>query len=299
MANKIGWTEQTWNPVIGCEKISIGCSRCYAEQFAKRLVNNPNPKISDKYLSVISPNGWTGKTHLEKSELDKPFKWKKPKMIFVESMGDLFHKSVKVDWIAQVFATIFLNERHTFQILTKRPDIALSVFESKRFKEYLHKYCNQLHDKYIKTLESELYFYDEIMSLWPFKNCWFGTTVENQEYANKRIPILLKIPAAKRFISCEPLLDQVDLKNIQQFNSESEHIASYQVLEPIFNCGDSSRPALDLVICGPETGTKARPMQKEWIELLFSQCKAANVPFFDKKNILGLTLNNFQNGKNV
>jgi protein gp37 len=207
--------------------------------------------------------------HLER--IMRPFKRRKPASYAI--WGDLFHESVTFDQIDQVFDTIMFNLHHIFYILTKRPERMLEYFNSGR--------------KWMLITKE-----------FPLPNVLIGTTVENQKYANIRIPILLKIPAKIRFISCEPLLGQVDLKNIQQFNSEGKYIASYQVLEPILNCGDSNRPALDLIICGPETGTKARPMQKEWIELLYSQCKAANVPFFDKKNILGLNIKQLPNVKN-
>lgn len=222
-----------------------------------------------------------------KERLERPFQRKKPASFAI--WNDLFHEFVKTDQIAQVFAIMFLNPQHIFQILTKRPDNALAVFESKRFKESLHSYCNQFHDKYIRPLEQELYFYDEIINMWPLENVWIGVTAENQEMADKRIPILLQIPAKIRFVSCEPLLS--DIK-----------IPWYDGWIPTYNNPDNNNfdnPAepmivsLNWVIAGPETGYGKRPYKKEWIESLYEQCKSANVPFFDKKNILEKNIQQF------
>lgn len=267
MGTRIEWTNSTWSPIVGCDKISTGCAHCYAEQFAKRLVNNPNPKIADKYMSVISPNGWTGRINFKESELDKPLKWKKPRMIFVCSMGDLFHESVPFEWIGKIFSKMIMCEWHTFQVLTKRPG---------RIIDYLKWYW-----------EEEGYTLQNMPEL-P-SNIWIGVTAENQEQANKRIPILLQIPAKVHFISAEPLLNNIDLEKYWLCRNGNEY--------PFRSLSEEFRTKyidlLDWVIAGPETGPGKRPMKKEWIESLYDQCKAANVPFFDKRNTLGLNIQNY------
>lgn len=249
--NKIGWCEETWNPIIGCSKKSEGCVHCYAESFAKRLVMNPNPKVSDKYMSVIDPSGWTGRTHLEEKALNKPFHWKKPRMIFVCSMGDLFHESVPFEWIDSVYDMMGNCPQHIFMILTKRPDRALKYFNW--FGENIK---NIGYDSIPSESKNPLDYFD------PLENVWLGTTVESDKYLY-RIEDLLKIPAKVHFVSCEPLLGGIIIPNLQKIN---------------------------WIITGPETGHNARPCKKEWIESLYNQCKAAGVPFFDKKDILGLNL---------
>ena len=275
---KIPWTEKTNNPFVGCDKVSLGCQNCYAEKMAMRLC----AMGQEKYFPVVTPNGWTGKTNFVSSELDKLFQWKKPCMIFMVSMGDLFHEANEIDDIARVVAAMFLNQRHTFQVLTKRPERALFVLNNEEFWFSYHKYCNSLHDKFIKPLEQELYFYDEIKNEWPLKNVWLGVTVENQAMADTRIPLLLQIPAVKRFVSIEPMLESVDLTSIK-----GNAWAAYQVLRLITGAGDSDRPALDWVIVGAESGPKRRPFNEEWACVIKNQCIRNNVPFFYKQKYIG------------
>jgi len=254
---KIEWTNETWNPIIGCSKISEGCQNCYAEKMAFRLTHMPH---TDYYSFVLDDNKeddtekfkyvpeWNGRTHFVESALQKPLKWKKPRMIFACSMGDLFHESVPFEWIDRVFETIVLNPQHTFQILTKRPERMLEYFKQIAFRVPI--------------------------------NAWLGVTVENQEQLIKRVPKLLSIPAAKRFVSCEPLLSGLDFYGMQMGNE-------------LYNClngvGDISTSLtgltgdkLDWVIVGGETGPKARKLQTSWVLNIKNQCKDAGVPFFFK-----------------
>jgi protein gp37 len=174
-------------------------------------------------------------------------------------MGDLFHESVPFEWIDKIIDVIRWNKQHTFQILTKRPE---------RMKGY---FTEHVPDKYY--MENGNYL----------DNLWLGVTSENQEQANKRIPILLLIPAVKRFVSCEPLLSEIDFH--QKHNNYFQGVVTENNGEIEFYGA-----AIHWVIAGPETGHNARPMQKEWIKGLQEQCKSAKVPFFDKKNTLGLNL---------
>ena len=274
--SKIEWTNKTWNPIVGCEKISEGCKNCYAEKFAKRLVNNPNPKIANKYMSVIAPNGWTGYTHLEESELENPSHWKKTAMIFVCSMGDLFHESVPFEWIEKVFNVIATNPQHIYQVLTKRPEIAL---------EYFKYFGNEIKKAGFDSIPSQssnpFDYYD------PLPNVWIGTTIENQSHI-KRIEDLLNIPTQVKFLSAEPLLSDIKLSTpYYNFLTGIKDVSSHGINKSIQD------KKIDWVITGPETGPGARPCKKEWIESLYQQCKVAGVPFFDKKNILGLNIKEF------
>lgn len=170
--SKIEWTDKTWNPVTGCTKISEGCLNCYAISFSKRL--SANPKTASKYRNA-------DKVTVHPDELDKPFKWKKPKMIFVCSMGDLFHVDVPWMFIHKVIETIRQNPQHTFILLTKRAD-KMAYF-------------------YASFIQSGL--------IWP-NNIWCGITAENQQRFDERMPYLKRMPGVK-FISVEPMLSEVDI----------------------------------------------------------------------------------------
>lgn len=219
MSTKIEWATQVWNPVTGCSKISEGCANCYAEPFAKRLQNHPNFDIKYKYRDGFKPT-----THPE--VLNQPYEWKKPQRVFVCSMGDLFHDDVPNDFLIRVWSVMVNNPIHTFLLLTKRPENALK-------------------------------FYNLYTESWRSNNIWIGVTAENQREADKRIPILLQISAAIRFVSVEPMLSEIDIK-------------------PYIN-------ALDWVICGGETGRKARPLHPSWVRSLRDRCYVAQVPFFFKQ----------------
>jgi len=186
--SKIEWTGKTWNPIVGCTKISQGCHNCYAEKSAGRNANFGLKQYQD--VVKIDQFGetylgqWNGSLQLVGGQLEKPLKRKKATTYFVCSMGDLFHEGVKFWWIDHVFAIIAKCPQHTFQLLTKRPE---------RMAEYLEQYGD------------------------PLPNVWVGTTVENRVTADIRIPHLLKCQASVRFLSVEPMLGSiigVDLKGI-------------------------------------------------------------------------------------
>jgi len=253
---KIEWTNETWNPIIGCSKVSEGCLNCYAEKFAYRLSQNP---ITTKHYSNVldlvtgwKVFRWNGKTALIESALEKPFHWKKPRMIFVCSMGDLFHESVPCEWINKVFNIIDQCPQHIFQILTKRP---------KRIIEFIKK----------------------VDMWWDMKNVWWGITCENQKTADERISVLLEIPTKVRFVSCEPLLSEIDITEYLGKVPPGVHNGKY--LEWI--------DGVNWIIAGKETGHGARPMKIEWLKSLYEQCKSAGVPFFDKRNELGLNIQEY------
>jgi protein gp37 len=171
--SSIEWTEMTWNPTTGCDKISAGCKFCYAEVMAKRLYAMGLEKYSNGFELSIHEN-----------ELQTPYTWKKPKMVFVNSMSDLFHKNVPIEFIQKVFRVMKENPQHVFQILTKRADL-LMYYDKEGLLDWTH-------------------------------NIWMGVSVENEK-AMKRIDYLRKTKARVKFLSCEPLigpLPNLNLKSI-------------------------------------------------------------------------------------
>lgn len=171
--SKIEWTEKTWNPVIGCSRVSEGCRNCYAERMAVRLASNPaTPEYADVAKSTPAGPRWTGKVKVVGSRLNEPLTWKKPRMVFVNSMSDLFHKDLPFVEIELIFRKMSQASRHTFQVLTKRPERAVE------FVRWCKENAFRLGDA------------------WPLSNVWIGTSVENQEQADRRIPQLMSIPAA-------------------------------------------------------------------------------------------------------
>jgi len=251
---KIEWAERTWNPITGCTKISAGCKNCYAERMSKRLAGRYGYDKDNPFKVTFHPN-----------RLEEPLRWRKPQMVFVCSMGDLFHEDVPEDWINRVFAVMALCPQHTFLVLTKRPE------RMKMFIEDYYAYESPSGDEQGVHTQA---------------NVWLGVTAENQEMADKRIPILLQTPAAKRFVSVEPMLGVVDLT---QTHTDSNAITlnaltgipydwDYEQWIPEDDIGSK----LDWVICGGETGHGARPMHPDWARGLKDQCVNAGVPFFFK-----------------
>jgi len=168
---KIEWTESTWNPITGCTKISSGCKFCYAEVMAKRLKAMGQEKYRNGFALTLHPE-----------TLQEPYAWKKPKMIFVNSMSDLFHKDIPVEYLQRVFKVIKENPQHVFQVLTKRADI-LRYYDSEGWLEWPH-------------------------------NLWMGVTVENKEVIH-RIENLRNTNARVKFLSCEPLLSPLENMNLK------------------------------------------------------------------------------------
>ena len=206
----IEWTESTWNPVTGCTKVSPGCAHCYAETFANRFRGVPGHPYERGFALTLRPE-----------RLELPLGWKRPRMIFVNSMSDLFHEGVDDAFVGRVFETMERARWHTFQVLTKRPERALALAGALP---------------------------------WP-DNVWLGVSVENRRFLH-RLDALREIPAALRFASCEPLLgplDGIDLTGI------------------------------GWVICGGESGPRARRMEPEWARALRDASVGAGVPFFFKQ----------------
>lgn len=245
----IEWTQATWNPVVGCTRASAGCDHCYAFTMTKRLA----AMGQQNYMGLAGNGHFNGVVRTLPTMLDVPMRRKKPTTYFVNSMSDLFHKSVPDEFIDQVFAVMASCPQHTFQILTKRAD---------RMAEYM---CNPDRLEAIYATWCSVSNQTPAAQAWPLPNVWLGVSVENQEAANTRIPELLRTPAKIRFLSCEPLLGPVDLGEC--YESDAKQWTG----------------GVNWVIVGGESGQGARPMHPEWALALRDQCQAANVPFFFKQ----------------
>lgn len=263
---KIEWTEMSWNPVVGCTKVSAGCQNCYAEKMAYRLSAMGVPC----YDMVQEEGQWNSNVEIVPNALEIPFHWRKPRKIFVCSMGDLFHKDVPFEFIDKVFRVIRRCPQHTFQVLTKRP---------KRMAEYfdgLHQ--DYQHSKGIFGLDAT----GDINEILPLKNFWLGVSVENNKNL-WRIDELVKIQAAIHYVSFEPLLGRIDLGFSKKYFCpdcndyfNNQYCAKDRVIL-------GRKTPLDWAIFGCESGSNRRPCKIEWVRDIVNQCKAANVPIFVKQ----------------
>ena len=220
---KIEWATKTWNPTTGCNKVSAGCKNCYAMTMHKRLQAMGKPEYKSGFLSgaVEQPQ-----------RIDEPFKWRKPERIFVNSMSDLFHPNITRDFLAEVMGTIRFATQHKFLVLTKRPE---------RMQDFMQLYYKSF--PYITS---------------PIPNLWLGVSAENQEAWDERIPILQETPAAVRFVSAEPLIDEI---------LPSEKDAA----------------GIHWLIVGGESGKGARKMCPSWATTLSLWCARNGIAYFFKQ----------------
>jgi protein gp37 len=214
-SSSIEWTDATWNPIRGCTKITPGCAHCYAETFAERFRGVPGHPYEQGFDLRLVP-----------TKLSEPLKWSSPKMIFVNSMSDLFHEDVPDAYIEQVAQVMLSADWHTFQVLTKR------------------------HERLRDLLRTRLAFAAGLQHI------WWGVSVENRKHGLPRIGALRETPAAVRFLSIEPLIEDLGAIDLQ---------------------------GISWVIVGGESGLGARPMDKSWVLSIREQCQAAKVPFFFKQ----------------
>ncbi|MCY1720200.1 phage Gp37/Gp68 family protein [Prolixibacteraceae bacterium Z1-6] len=253
--HKIGWLNlpgykgESWNPIIGCSKVSAGCKNCYAIPMARRIAGMERKRgIIDYHATLMVDKNniardWNGFTFFRKDHLVKPASWKKPRLVFVCSMGDLFHEGHLFEWINAVFSVMADNDQHIFIVLTKRPQRMVEFYWWKQQEHGIP---------------------------WePSENVWMGVTAENQQEANNRLHHLNNIPAAVKFVSIEPMLSPIS------FETALGHTLKWHA-GGLKNC-------LSWVIVGGETSHNARPMHPYWVRSLASQCKTANVPFFFKQ----------------
>lgn len=207
--NKIGWCDMTINPIVGCTKVSPACNRCYAQIMATRLAGMK--KTHHLYSGTIANGKWSGMTKFN-TEAFLKIPRTGHKKIFMVSMGDMFHESVPFEWIDKCFDQIAMNPQHIFQILTKRPERAL---------EYFKWLGNELKNFGLDSIPSESE--NPLDYIGELPNLWLGVTCENQEMADKRIPILLDIPTKVRFVSCEPLLEEIHIEKYLYHEEKREN----------------------------------------------------------------------------
>lgn len=211
----IEWTDATWNPVRGCTKVSAGCKHCYAETFAERWRGVPGHPYEQGFDLRLVPE-----------KILDPLKWKRSRRVFVNSMSDLFHERVELDYLRCVVQVMKLADWHVFQVLTKR---------ALRMRELVTRHFHSLSSA---------------------KHIWLGVSVENRKHGVPRIEQLRQTPAAVRFLSVEPLLEDL---------------------------GEIDLDGIDWVIVGGESGPGARPLKRSWVVSIRRQCRAARVPFFFKQ----------------
>lgn len=282
MATGIEWCDETWNPVTGCSKISPACDNCYAERMSKRLAGRFGYPQDEPFRVTMHPE-----------KLAQPLRWKKPRRIFVVSMGDLFHVDVPNNYIAAIFGVMAACPQHTFMVPTKRARGMKHWFDCVNGSEILEPWriCRNAcvntipcGSSLIEELKQDIVD-QQIMSgldTWPLQNVWLGVTAEDQQRANERIPVLLSIPAAKRFVSCEPLLGPIDLRGYLWCESCGYSKRDQEIHWDHHLCSPELK-ILDWVIAGGETGPKARPMHPNWVRWLRDQCIGSHTHFFFKK----------------
>lgn len=236
-----------------CTHISPGCVNCYAEAMGKRFGTG---------LAFNVPNLAKIEFFIDEKILEEPLRRKKPATIFVGDMFDLFHEAIPQELIAMVFGVIASAGWHTFQVLTKRATRMQALIADVSEESFG---CSVNEEWYVNRLKGV----DGLWN-WPLPNLWLGVSVESQQYADERIPLLLQTPAAVRFLSVEPMLEAVDINDRRDW------------LTPAIGKPKDS-PRIDWVICGGESGPGARPFNLAWAEYLQEQCKVAGVAFFMKQ----------------
>jgi protein gp37 len=214
-ASKIEWTDATWNPVRGCQKISPGCKHCYAEVFAERFRGVADHPYEQGFDLRLVPE-----------KLTEPFRWRTPRMVFVNSMSDLFQDGVSTEYIVRVATAMRWANWHTYQILTKRAE------------------------RMAQLLKRELSFAAKLPHI------WWGVSVEDRKHGLARIDELRGAPGRIRFLSVEPLIEDLGVIDLD---------------------------GIHWVIVGGESGPRARPMRAEWVDSVYRQCRSARVPFFFKQ----------------
>lgn len=275
----IEWTDATWNPVRGCVKVSPGCAHCYAETFAERFRGVKGHPYEQGFDLRLVPE-----------KVQEPLSWQKPRRVFVNSMSDLFQVGVPDQFITDVFGVMLLAHWHTFQILTKRPDRMLDYMARGDHGIAVQMYA-MMTGGGISTKPVfralDIKRRDNIPLTWPPPNVWLGVSVENQHFADERIPLLLQTPAAVRFISAEPLLGPVDLTGLRGGTYDALSGRDFEAIGDIRDAGILSKtndpPGLDWVIVGGESGPQSRDCAVDWVRAIQQQCRAANVPCFVKQ----------------
>ena len=252
-ASKIEWTEATWNPTTGCDRISPGCAHCYALTLARRLKAMGQPKYQNDGDPRTSGQGFAVTVHQD--ALWEPLRWRKPRVVFVNSMSDLFHARVPDSFIASVFGVMAMTPQHTYQVLTKRPRRMRTLLSTPAFWFRV----NDAADAATDALTAINPRWPGVPSMdpvpWPLPNVWAGTSIENDDYT-WRADDLRQVPAAVRFLSLEPLLGPLPSLNLE---------------------------SIGWVIAGGESGPGHRVLDLAWVRGIRDRCASQDVAFFFKQ----------------
>ena len=267
--------DEAWSLVSGCTPVSPGCDHCWSAKETHMRAHNPNEKVKARNTGLIEKGCFNGQIRLNREFLDKPLQRKKPTVYAV--WNDLFHPDVPDDFIFEAInnaANAQWFYGHKFLILTKRPERMKAIFEA--IKEDIEQQKTPRKNPDGTTTHKMTFHF-------PLQNIWLGVTAENQEQADKRIPILLQTPAAVRYVSVEPMLGPVELRNgkSNRWSIPTRTDSDGRGIEWT-DPGENYIP-VDWVICGGESGPGARPMHPDWVRNLRDQCQAAGVPFFLKQ----------------
>ncbi len=276
-ATAIQWASHVWNPTTGCDRVSAGCDNCYALGMAKRL----KAMGSEKYQTDGDPrtSGPGFGIAMHPDVLLEPLRWRKPRMVFTNSMSDLFHKGVTDEFLASVFAVMALSPRHVFQVLTKRHARMRSLLNDAAWQE-------QVNHEIVATMTElgrPVPLSTPSLLDGPLPNVWLGTSVENQRWADIRIPALLMTPAAVRFLSAEPLLGPVDLTKVAWTGGGGTHLDVVHGRHGVPDVWAAQSKRVSWVIAGGESGAGARPLDLDWVRTLRDQCASGGVPFLFKQ----------------
>lgn len=299
----IEWTDEVWNPVRGCRKITAGCRSCYAEAFAKRFEGTPGHVYELGFAPRTAPD-----------QLAAPLRWKKPRRVFVKSMSDLFLEDFSNEYIAAVFGVMAATPQHTYQVLTKRHERLREWFEWIERQGAQIANVNGVADSgrgwatamacvmYASRVGVEMSGFEHAWNTWPLPNAWIGVSAEDQDNLRKRAAELVQVPAAVRFLSLEPLLGPVDFDldldgTANRFGvltcpvcrgwggmltSLYPDVNGHEQIKGCRNCQESGC-AIDWVIVGGESGHRARPFEFDWARSVVSQCREASVACFLKQ----------------
>lgn len=287
--SKIEWTSATWSWVTGCTRISDGCLKCYID-------GTPPFRIAHRKFSGPDVGAFTG-VKLYSDRLWWPRRWRKPRRIFVNSLGDTFHEDVPAALIAEAFAVMATCPQHTFQVLTKRHARMRSLLSQEKFADDVWALVMQMDGGHALRKQH-----------WPLRNVHLGVSAENQHWADIRIPALMATPAAVRWVSAEPLLGPLSFWPDDHAGHERDDTGEFGGWT--WTCLDCSGPedeaprvpwktydrsegiGIDWVVGGGESGPGARPCSLTWLRDLRDECAAANVPFFAKQlgSVLGKEL---------
>ena len=294
----IAWSDETWNPVRGCSRVSEGCRNCYAETMAARFSGVGQPYEG---LAKMTPSGprWTGEVRLVSEHLADPLRWKRPQRVFVNSMSDLFHEKLPDEVIAAVFGIMSAASEHTFQVLTKRAARMVEWFKwaaseaARRAHIDAAHFCTKLAAEELRE-SGETKIRGIQAGRWPLPNVWIGVSAEDQATADERIPLLLQCPAAVRWVSYEPALGPVDFDGdayswrgwLRGWHCEPQHARGCDGSCASGCCPEPTQvqnERLDWIVVGGESGPGARPFDLAWARQTIAQCKAAGVPVFVKQ----------------